>query len=271
KLEEVPEMAEVRIKSDEQILKEIMAEAKRPKLKTRDGHAIIRWLISPVTDIWMNVRKFVEPPIRLPRYALAVSVVIVGVIFSLFIYKNVTKRESYDYYMYDHEVPYQYDLSSLRGAPLGLEDDSLFQSFDSRFKFGISYYMDNDYARAISTFESLVPAIHVFQAKTESQELKSWIRDLYFYLGLSHLALYRTQKLDLSQDIRTKHLNHAVGYLSKADSLVQLDNLKGGDRESYFLGLAYWLEGKKDLAVVRLEKVNPNSEFYEESVKLIQK
>ncbi len=262
----------MQIKSDEEILKEILAEARKQKLKTRDIGDIINRAISHAAKVWNKVRNLLEPPIRIPRYAFVIPVVIIAIVFSVLIYRTAIKRVGDDYYyVYDDEAPYQYDLSSLRGIPLDLEDDSLFHSFDSRFKFGISYYMDNDYPRAIGTFESLVPAIPVLQAKTESQELKSQIRDLYFYLGLSHLAFSRTRKLDLSQDIRTQHLNDAVGYISKADSLVQLDNLKGGDRENYFLGLAYWLEGKKDLASMKLKNISPNSDFYEESVKLIQK
>lgn len=220
------------------------------------------------TDIWRRLREAIaslQPP---PRYALAVSIIVALLFVSVQIYQVVIKKDRYREYVYDDKVPYEYDTSGLRGAPAELETDILFRSFVSQFKLGMSNYMIRDYQNAIASFEILQPNAIKLQARVPDKNLAPWIRDFYFYNGVSHLALLRSKRIEHDQAARLRHAEEAIQSLMKADSLVRSNDLERSDRETYFLGLAYGFGGNQDSAIARLHQIQPRSRFYEDSDKL---
>jgi hypothetical protein len=52
---------------------------------------------------------------------------------------------------------------------------------------------------------------------------------------------------------------------------VATRHLEGSDRETYFLGLAYGFGGRYNAAIGRLQKISQKSDFYSESLQLIQR
>lgn len=219
--------------------------------------------------VWERLKIWWEAREPVPCYALALSVLIIGTFASLFTYQVVLKNDVENYYVYDDKVPYEYDVASLRGTSEGLEADDLFRSFVSGFKLGMGDYMIRNYQSAISTFEELEPDAVKLRARPPNKELIPWIRDFYFYNGVSHLALLRSKRPELNQSARSRHAEEAIQSLMQADLLVLSNNLEGSDREAYFLGLAYGFGGKQDSAIVRLQQIQPGSRFYENSDKLI--
>jgi len=238
--------------------------------KAEEAHSA-ETALRPKIDIWEKLGRFFESRKPLPRYAFALSLVLVGMLATLFTYQIVVKNDADNYYVYDDHVPYEYSISSLRAPSTFFEHDSLFQTFVTQFKLGMSDYMVRDYESAISTFQNLESVALMLQARSEKERFFPWIRDFYFYLGVSNFALSRSQQRDLQDEFRAQHTDQAIRWLALADSLATARHLEGSDRESYFLGLAYGFGGRQDLAVSELRRIAPTSSFYKESIDLIHK
>jgi hypothetical protein len=210
--------------------------------------------------------KISRPPLR--RYALALSILIA--VLAVFPIYQMAIREDVDaQYVFDDRIPYDYDISGLRGSSSALPQDSLFQVFLTQFRLGLADYLIRDYAAAVTTFQSSAPTAQALQSQPDHEKILPWLRDFYFYLGVSHFALSRSRVGDLSSEVKQQHAAESIRWLALADSLVAVRNLESSDRESYFLGLAYGFGGRRDLAVAQLRKIAPVSRFYEDSAKLI--
>lgn len=202
----------------------------------------------------------------LPRYAaLALSVVVVG----FFIYDKVFQNSFAGYYVYDNKLPYEYNVSSLRSASPDWASDSLLQAFVRQFKFGMSDYVIYDYANAIRLLQNLEPAVIMLQTRADDITILPWLRDYYFYRGVTHFALSRSRQLELRDEVKVQQANQSIRWLALADSLVTVRHLENSDRETYFLGLAYGFGDQHDSAIVQLHQIKPESRFYDDSVKLI--
>lgn len=227
--------------------------------------------MSPTRNIWESLQRWFEAPRLAPKYIFALSGIILSVLAVFIIYEKIIKNDIYAHYVYDDKVPYEYAISSLRSTSEALEADALVRSFISRFKLGISDYMIRNYQGAISTFETLKPEARMLQVRLPNGDILPWIRDFYFYQGVSHLALLRSKRRELDQSARSRHTEEAIQSLMRADSLVRSNNLEGSDREAYFLGLAYGFGGQQDSAIVQLHQIKPGNRFYKDSVELINK
>jgi len=268
-IEEFPEVSQIQIKSDDELLKQILFEAKSQKVKTSKAGMPIKNVLHSLIDIWDRLKQLFESPKRFPRYAFAISIAILVFLISLSVYENISKKESFHYYVYDHKVPYEYDMSSLRGTPVNFEDDPDISLFINQFKLGISDYMVRDYKNAINTFEDVMPLAGRINTRLKSKEFLPWMRDFYFYLGLSHLA-YSNDK-ELNKESSAYHIHESIQFLLQADSLVTEFDLPKNDREIYFVGLAFSLGGIIDSAKVYLNRIESKSIFYKDSQKLIRK
>lgn len=222
-------------------------------------------------DFWEKLGRFFESRKPLPRYAFALSLVLVGMLATLFTYQIVVKNDADNYYVYDDRVPYEYNMSSLRAPSAVFQHDSLFQAFVTQFKLGMSDYMVRDYEGAINALQNLTPTVQTLQVRPDLEKLLPWIRDFYFYLGVSHFALARSRQIELGEEAKAGHAKQSIRWLALADSLVNANHLVGSDRETYFLGLAYGFGGYKDSAVTQFRRIPPGSRFYNESVNLIHK
>lgn len=211
--------------------------------------------------------KISRPPLR--RYALALSILI-AVLAVFPIYQMAVKNDIDVQYVFDDRVPYDYDLSGLRGSSSALPQDSLFQVFLTQFRLGLADYLIRDYAAAVTTFQNSAPTAQALQTQPDNEKILPWLRDFYFYLGVSHFALARSLRLGLGDEAKAQHANQSIRWLALADSLVTVRHLESSDRESYFLGLAYGFGGRRDLAVAQLRKIESGSQFYEDTGKLIR-
>jgi len=224
---------------------------------------------SPRPDVWQSLRRFLDWPIPKPRYAFAVAVVAVAIVGGLLIYRDFFKNDPYEYYTYDDKVPYDYDVSSLR-TPTTSDGDSLLYSFVTQFKLGMSDYMINNYENAIQSLQEIEPAALALQAKPEDQKYLSTMRDYYFYLGVSHFALSRSKRKNVSAEAKAMHATQAIRWLARGDSLVAKNHLQGNERENYFLGLAYGFSGRRTEAIESLRKINDRSKFHDSGNQFIK-
>lgn len=205
------------------------------------------------------------------QYVLAyAAVTMIAMIIGTYVLVDNFKNKSAFTINFDNQVPYAYDTSSFRGGPADFKNDPQLYSYVNQFKMGVSDYLICNYEDAISRFENMKSLALSLQEKSGNQKFIPWLRDLYFYNGLSHLALSTTQQLDLEQDVKTQHADVAIQYLEQANLLTQIHTLQGIDREIYFLGLAYGIGKDKNSAVVQLRKIKPETDFYSDAQKLIQ-
>jgi hypothetical protein len=87
-------------------------------------------------------------------------------------------------------------------------------------------------------------------------------QEYYFYLGASYLGNYRNEKKALFKKSNPQHLAEAIQSLSKAEMLADSYLLNTGDREKYYLGLAYAMKQEARLAQEELVKVNQESDYF---------
>jgi len=256
--EKIPEMAEVRIKSADELLTragittgEKVDPAKRSQPEIRER---LHWILAF--------------PKNIPKYAFVFPVLLAVALATFLVFNNLKENKFSEYYVYDDQVPYKFDVSSLRRSLDSSGQDSLVQSFVRGFRFGMSKYVRRDYHSAIHLLETLRTPASQLQAHSPDQELWAWIRDLYFYLGVSHFALSR--KEGLSEQEMEPHSEQAIQLLSRAETLINQSGLDNPDRETYFLGLAYGMGGGIDSALVKLRKIKPESDFFKDGTRLIQ-
>lgn len=221
-------------------------------------------------SLWQQFKHFFEMRQWQPQYALALTVLVVGIAAAFFAYIRLNKNNADALYAYDDRVPYEYEVSGLRGAEPARENSSLFQAFVTQFKQGMSDYVLHDYAGAIRVLQEAEPTARALQAVPNNDSILPWLRDYYFYLGVSHFAQSRRKAGDLSSEARQQHALQAIHWLTLADSLTIVREFPGSDREIYFLGLAYGFGGRADSAVAQLRKINAESRYYNESVQLIR-
>lgn len=268
---EEAELAKMKVLSPEeqvaQIEEFVKKESEQAKVKKEYQKKPV--LDIPGAGIWGKAKEFLEWLGQRPRYALAIPVALALIVVA-FVVKDMFRPDGLGKYVYDDQVPYEYDVSGLRSASDELERDRLFRSFVSQFKLGMSNYLTRDYQNAIASFASQKSEAAELQARLPDENVAPWLRDYYFYQGVSHLALLRSKRLDLDQTVRARHAEGAIQSLQQADALARNNNLEGNDREKYFLGLAYGFAGLRDSAAVQLRMIKTGSSFYDDSVKLIQ-
>jgi len=129
-------------------------------------------------------------------------------------------------------------------------------------------YMIFNYQEAIERLESLEPAASEFLTRQNSKEIISDVRDYYFYLGVSHLALGRSKKL--GKEEKAEHIDKAIPYLESAERITLENNFEQSDREIYFLGLAYVFEGRTKVGLEKLDIIEEKSNYYIKSSKLTE-
>ena len=260
-LDEVPQIAQIRIKTDEEILALVKSRGKRT--------------VPRLTGVVTPARRWSAGEIRILAYAFAFLIVAISVFFLrrpiMVAYDEILdKIVKQDEYVYDEKTPYP-DVSGLRGPSATAEVDTLFDFFVDHFKLGMSDYLRRDYSRAIREWEKLRYATGVLQARRSDDDFLQWLRDYYFYLGASHFALTRSRKLELAPEVKTQHTSAAIQFLARADSLAQAHHFENADREAFFLALALGFAGEEARALAELEKIDPGSEFFEARNQLITK
>jgi len=267
--EQDPDLAKVEIKSDEDILSEVLKSPGRvveAKTKTR-----VTQSAEKLGHIFEAIKTFIRIPVPSPRVALLVSGISVAIILFALGYKSIFKNNNYYPYLSENRVPYEYDSSTFRGTDQDMKSarEPLLFAFIRDFKNGVGYYMVQEYESAIYIFENLENSAQILETKEIDPEYTTYFRDLFFYNGLSHLVL-STQK-EIEKSDKSKYLNDTIKLLERAVSILIKYNLNGADREAYYLGLAYGLNGQRDLAMNQLGSIKAESQFFSDSQKLLKK
>jgi len=204
---------------------------------------------------------------RIPSYAYVLLLLLIG---ALAILQLADRNNINKLYAYDERVPVS-PPSGLRGPSDYSQVDSVFYSFASHFQLAMSDYVRRDYPTAIAALENLAPLAQTLQASPDSAKFLSSLREYYFYLGVSHFALCRSQRNEFDREEKAQQAGRAIQFLARADSLAQAQQMAGNDREIFFLGLAYGFAERYQAAVAQLNKIPSHSIYYQEAGKLINK
>jgi hypothetical protein len=203
---------------------------------------------------------------RLPQVAYALlAITIIGGVTIWRILQNPTSTLDA---IVATRIPVEYTESGFRGS-----DDprpETLQLFLAQFKFAIGDYLTQNYENAIKTFDAMKPAADALLAASPNLEELNHIRDYYFYAGIAHLAISRSEDEDPHRSAAADHRRKACEYLLSAQMIASQNNLASLDREIFFLGLAYGFDGKPELARPELKRIPAHSDYFADSQKLIR-
>ncbi|MFZ5516557.1 MAG: hypothetical protein ACOY90_07945 [Candidatus Zhuqueibacterota bacterium] len=262
------DLAHVELKDNEAILRDILnaREQAGPEAMTNALRPAESW-----RHRFESLRDSLKIPRLSPRFALLISAVSTAVILFLLSYDSLFQRNDYSRFLSETRIPYEYDSSTFRGVDQDIEAtrDPLLFAFIRDFKNGVGYYTIQEYESAIYIFENLEATMADLETKKVAPEFTPYFRDLYFYNGLSHLALY--SKKETKKKVRAKHLQEAISSLQQADAVNSKYRLNGLDRVVYYLGLAYGLNGQRELAANQLAAITAESQFFSDTQALLKK
>jgi len=241
---------------------EILARIKQAANPRAPFSKIIPRFVADLIEAAKSALVFLR---RIPSYAYVLPLALIGTIGIL----QIANRNNLNkIYGYDARVPVP-PPSGLRGPSDYSQVDSVFYSLASHFQLAMSDYMRRDYPTTIMTLENLAPLAQTLQASSDNTKFLSPLREYYFYLGVSHFALSRSQEVKFARGEKERHQEKAIQFLARADSLVQAQRMSANDRETFFLGLAYGFAERRAEAVAQLNKIAANSIYYKAIAKLI--
>lgn len=282
-LEDIPEFAGefTQLRSNEDLLKAAGILTNRVKAP-REVTAGKKWS--------ERIREFIGKllPSPAPAYGglatavVAVLLVIVGM--------NITKVP-YDQYW---QMPAFVELNELGSSELrsamrssgASEIQSSYQGLRSLFTWVEAPYRNGEYAEVIQkmaspgplkyvqTLEKWEAALGSGEAIVDSinvTEARQWLQNYYFYLGTSHLGVFRNKKKALFEQAELDDVTEAIRLLSKAQTLAEKYSFDTRNRESYYLGLAHAINKDKQTARLELAKVRPGSIYYSGAQELLGK
>jgi len=252
----VNEISGIRVKSDTELLTEITAFVK-------NSSSFPKVVIMTLTNKLTNLLSVTHNRKRKTRLSFIIASIILLCLISYMVFKpGQLQHEIYNKYFSTETVPFTYD-STLRGPLESADQSTTYNTLLSQFKLGIGDYLRKNYTTAVETFDRILTTALSQQNKIDSKRLYPLLREVYFYSGISQLALAGEVKFK-----RHSLLNKASTLLNNAKELAKIHNLKGGDRENFFLSLTYDLLGEKELALEQLEHIPADSQFRSASEKL---
>jgi hypothetical protein len=257
-LDEIPEIAQINVASDEEILSKVIGVKNGRSTIAASGNGPGHERSSRKRG---GLFDFVG---RLPRWAYVVP--IVAVIFTVILIRFQSDQGAK--YVYDNAVPYDPDSSTLRSA---IEDAAAgsFGPYVSRFDQGMSEYLARSYTEAAQIFASLEAALR-FEKESASPQRpeREFLTNYHLYSGLSYFALWRTEQ-GLDYNLRTEYGRKTITHLTQSYDWAKGLEFADKDALVYFLGLAQGLSGNRADAVPYLSEVKPTSEFYADAVNRI--
>ncbi|MFQ5677465.1 MAG: hypothetical protein ACE5G1_16370, partial [bacterium] len=208
---------------------------------------------------------------KVPSYAFGIVLVAIIAVAGYAIFNKIAENRFYAQFDYTSKVPYEPLASSIRaGAALG-QDDPQFGAVVDQFEIGLGHYLAWDYRPAIEIFQRIASGTEFSELSGLAPDRGVFWRDFYFYFGVSHLALFTSERSELSEQEKQAQLSAAIANLSNARSLVKEFGLAKGDRELYFLGLAYGLAQQTGKAIELLQQIGAESGFYADSQSLVRR
>lgn len=260
--EDVPEMANVQIKSNQEILESFILtahaqdEEMAPSRKERN---ILESFLE-------KLQNLLFPANALPKYALAFATVIFLGIMIPNISSNLGRQNLLENYL----ISVNYDGSALRAGSTIADGSAEQQNFLSNFELAMGDFVTGDYLNAIQSFKALEPAAGGVRSVSRENNLLSLLRNYYFYYGYSHLALAKPGLIDFKETNEKEHLQEATRLFLNANSIAEKHNLDNLQRENYFIALATGLSGNKESAVQMLRQIHKGSGYFKDAERLIQ-
>jgi len=248
------EMVLKKIPPEQTIFQKILKKIKKSFEKIIDEIGV---LIIPKPD---QPRSVFSPAIRI---AVPVSLV-AAIAFTIFFLPTAPSA-----YVYDNDPPFPY-RSGFRSASSSIDEDRDYTKFHNDFPSAAMVYMDSDYENYIRRMANLESIAFDLKTKPLKKDKLDEIRDFYFYLGVSHFALSRSETRDLAPEQRVEHNRKAVQFLREAQSISKANILKMKDRDVYFLGLSYGFGSKPDSAILHFMTLDSTSSYYQEGLKLTE-
>lgn len=174
-------------------------------------------------------------------------------------------------FVYDDDPPFPYSRSGFRGTSVPIGQDPNYIKFHNSFSSAAIVYMELDYENYIRRMANLEPIALDLKTKPLKKEQLDEIRDFYFYYGVAHFALSRSEIHDpRNEQHKAEHSENAILNLKEAQSVAAANGLAQLDRDTYFLGLAYGFGGQRENAVSQLQQIERGNHRFEEAVKLIE-
>jgi hypothetical protein len=258
-------MAHVQMQPDGVLLRRIRSA---PGCGRRASFGRSSGLISRAAGAWRGFLESIEGLSRQAKWAMAVSAVLAVASLTVISTRHQGGDGGNGLYVFDDRVPCEFDLGSFRGAVAEPVRNPEVRAWMDHIQLAVADYLLRDYETALAGFAAAERQRPKQSAGTEGNDVTRWERELSFYSGLSHLALWRTRSASLSHDLRRMHSRQAILCLVKADSIAGAANLKNNDREAYFIGLIHALQGRRAEATGWLNRIGPESPFYGKSVLL---
>lgn len=260
--EDLPEMANVQVKSNQEILERFILT----DITKHEELAPSRQAGNRSESFLERLRNLIFPPNALPKYALAfATVILLGIMIP-----NITGNLSRQNLLDDYLISVNYESSALRAGSPQISGSAELQNFVNNFELAMGDFLTSDYAVASKSFKSLESTATRLRSSSLDKNVLSIIRNYYFYYGYSHLALAKPALIDFNEGNEKQHLQDATRLFQNAKSIGDRHNLDNLQRENYFIALAAGLSGNKESAIQMLQKIPKASEYSSDAERLIR-
>jgi len=232
----------------------LMPEVKHESIKEKVVQALQN-LVPSFGDIrWKHVFAYVS----------VVTLILLGSYFIFEPFGSDTLNVNFD-----NQVPYKFNNLHLRGNSGQSQIDPMLDIFIKNFQSAIGDYNIFEYKSAVKTFEQLEPLAEKMLQEPDAKKRLAWVRDFYFYKGLSHLAI--AGKKNSSREVKKDQSGLAIENIQRAIEISKEFALNKTDRESYFLMMAFLIKGDRERAQEVFAEIPAKSPFHFKAKKLLSR
>ncbi len=250
---------------------EVLLQQETAKVVRAEGKRLLIAEEKPVSAVqkWIQSMQNLIPSLGNARwnhvfaYASLIIVVLVGSYFALDYFTNDTLNLNFQ-----NHVPYKYQNIQLRGQANHNEIDPILDIFIKNFQAAIGDYNIFEYKSAVKTFSHLKPLAERLLQESDKEERVRWVRNYYFYKGLSHLAIATDKKSD--KKLKDEQIQLAIENIQTAIEISEKYHLTDSDRENYFLIMALLAKGDRKQAEDYFSHFSKTSPFRFKAERLLK-
>jgi hypothetical protein len=214
------------------------------------------------SEILQQLRKFKD---KNPKHSynsyikkIVAGLISIAALFFILLMLPIQINNSLDdLYSYDNNVPLDYKDSTLRGTlPAEEVSDPDYRKFKFQFYKGMSEYLAQEYANALSEWEGLEDKLTALKNNSFFNEKDR--RDFILYNAVCRIALYLSENEKPDESEREKLLNKAIELFKKLPV--------NSDAEKYYYALALGLKKNNSKALTVLSSITSNSEYFRKKI-----
>ena len=189
---------------------------------------------------------------------IAVGLISVAALFFILIMLPVQiNSDLKDLYSFDHNVPLDFNDSTLRGTlPADEITNPEYSQFKLQFSIGMSEYLAQEYASALSEWKSIEDNMKNLENNSFFNEKDR--REFILYDAVCRIALYLSENESLDKSNRKELLNKTIELFKK----LPVDS----DAEKYYYALALGLAEQNSEALGILGSISNDSEYYRKKI-----